>query len=371
MRRRILVVIGTRPEAIKLAPLVRALRNEAWAECRVLATSQHRQMQDQMLAFFELRPDRDLDLMRPGQSLADLASRMIGAMDPVLAEENPDLVIGQGDTTTVMVAALCAFYRRIRFAHVEAGLRTGHKWRPFPEEANRSIVSRLADLHFAPTEGARRNLLAEGIAGEGVHVVGNTVIDALLWTAGRVDAGKFAPPAGRKLLLVTAHRRENIGAPLERICHALRMLADRPDVAVLYPVHPNPEVRPTVRRMLGDHPRITRCEPLDYPDMVAAMQAATLILTDSGGLQEEAPALGKPVLVLRDQTDRPETVAAGAAWLVGSNHARIVSAANRFLDAPAPWVAPTGGIYGDGRSAEGIVRVLHQYLNRNEQGVVD
>ena len=367
MKRRILVVIGTRPDAIKLAPIVRALRAESWAECRVLATSQHRQMQDQMLAFFGVQADRDLDLMQPGQSLADLTARMISALDPVLAEERPDLVIGQGDTTTVMVAALCALYRRIRFAHVEAGLRTGDKWRPYPEEANRSIVSRLADLHFAPTAGARRNLLAEGIADERVHVVGNTVIDALLWTAGRVDVAKFAPPPGRKLLLVTAHRRENFDAPLERICGALRVLADRPDVAVLYPIHPNPQVRPLVERLLGDHPWITLCEPLDYPDMVAAMQAATLILTDSGGIQEEASALGKPVLVLREETDRPEAVAAGAAWLVGADHERIVGAAQRFLDAPAAWVAPPGTLYGDGRSAQAIVRVLYDALQRDDQ----
>ena len=362
MKRRILVVIGTRPEAIKLAPIVQALRAEPWAECRVLATSQHRQMQDQMLAFFGLQADRDLDLMRPWQSLADLSARMIRAMDPVLAAESPDLVVGQGDTTTVMVAALCAFYRRIRFAHVEAGLRTGDKWRPFPEEANRSIVSRLADLHFAPTAQARRNLLAEGIADDRVHVVGNTVIDALLWTAGRVDASKYAPPAGRKLLLVTAHRRENLGAPLERICGALRVLADRPDAQVLYPVHPNPQVRPLVERLLGNHPRITLCDPLDYPDMVAAMQAATLILTDSGGIQEEAPSLGKPVLVLREETDRPEAVAAGAAWLVGADQHRIVAAAQRFLDAQSPWVAPIGALYGDGHSAQAIVGVLHRLL---------
>ena len=371
MKRRLLVVIGTRPEAIKLAPVVHALRAEPWAQCRVLVTAQHRQMLDQMLAFFQLRPDRDLDLMLPGQSLADLTARMVSAMDPVLAEESPELVIGQGDTTTVMVAALCAFYRRIRFAHVEAGLRTGDKWRPFPEEANRSIVSRLADLHFAPTDVARQNLLREGVAGDRVHLVGNTVIDALQWASGRVDASKFAPPPGCKLLLVTAHRRENVGAPLARICTALRALADRPDVEILYPVHPNPQVRPMVERLLGGQPRVRLCEPLDYPDMVAAMQAATLLQTDSGGIQEEASSLGKPVLVLREATDRPEAVAAGAAWLVGADHERIVNAANGFLDAPAPWVAPTGALYGDGHSAQAIVGVLHRLLHRGNQGLVD
>ena len=364
MKRRILVVIGTRPEAIKLAPLVRALRGEAWVECRVLATSQHRQMQDQMLEFFEVRPDRDLDLMRPGQSLADLSARMIAAMDPVLAVERPDIVIAQGDTTTAMVAALCAFYQRVRFAHVEAGLRTGDKWRPFPEEGNRAIIGRLADLHFAPTAKARQNLLAEGVPAGGVHVVGNTVIDALLWTAGRVGVSRFQPAPGRKLVLVTAHRRENFGAPLERICQGLRTLADRPDVEILYPIHPNPNVRPAVERLLGNHSRITLCDPLDYPEMVAAMQACTLILTDSGGIQEEAPSLGKPVLVLRNETDRPEAVAAGTAWLVGADRERIVTAATRLLDDPRSWQGTTQNPYGDGRSAQMIVAILRGLLER-------
>lgn len=364
MKRRILVVVGTRPEAVKMAPVVHALRAEPWAECRVLATAQHRQMLDQILGFFGVQPDRDLDLMRPDQTLADLTARMLAAVDPVLVDEHPDLVLAQGDTTTVMVAALASFYRRIRFGHVEAGLRTGDKWQPFPEESNRAIVGRLADVHFAPTEQARQNLLREQVPAANVHTVGNTVIDALLWTASRVDATKFRPEPGRRLVLVTAHRRENFGAPFEEVCRGLRAVADRPDVQMLYPVHPNPNVRGVVERMLAGHPRIRLCEPLDYPDMVAAMHACTLILTDSGGVQEEAPSLGKPVLVLRNETERPEGVAAGAARLVGPHADRIVAAATELLDVPAAYraMATVKNPYGDGRSATAIAGVLRQLL---------
>ncbi len=358
--KRILVVVGTRPEAVKMAPVVHALQREPWAECRVLATAQHRQMLDQIFAFFGIRPDRDLDLMRHDQSLADLTARMISALDPVLAEERPDWVLAQGDTTTVMVAALCSFYRRIRFAHVEAGLRTGDKWQPFPEESNRAIVGRLADLHFAPTARARDNLLRENVPEDAVHVVGNTVIDALLWTAERVDATKFAPPPGKRLVLVTAHRRENFGAPFESLCRGLRAVAARGDVQLLYPVHPNPNVRGVVERMLAGQPNVRLCEPLDYPDMVAAMKACSLILTDSGGVQEEAPSLGKPVLVLRHETERPEGVAAGAARLVGPDEARIVAAANELLDDAAAHraMATVVNPYGDGTSSAAIARIL-------------
>lgn len=364
MKRRILVVIGTRPEAVKLAPVVHALRQQPWAECRVLATAQHRQMLDQILGFFEVVPDRDLDLMRPDQSLADLTARMIAAMDPVLQDEHPDFVLAQGDTTTVMVAALCSFYRRIPFGHVEAGLRTGDKWQPFPEEGNRAIVGRLADLHFAPTEHSRQNLLRENVAPASVHVVGNNVIDALLWARDRVDPAAFRPPAGKRLVLVTAHRRENFGAPFESICRGLRAIANRSDVQLLYPVHPNPNVRAVVDRSLAGHPNIRLCDPLDYPDMVAAMQACTLILTDSGGVQEEAPSLGKPVLVLRHETERPEGVAAGAARLVGPDCDRIVAVATELLDDPAAYraMATVGNPYGDGRSSRAIVRILGERL---------
>ena len=362
--KRILVIIGTRPEAIKLAPLVHALRAEPWAQCRVLVTAQHRQLLDQMLAFFDLRPDRDLDLMQPGQSAAELAASMIKALDPVLGNEQPDFVVAQGDTTTAMVAALCAYYRRIPFGHVEAGLRTGDKWRPFPEEGHRAMVATLADLHFAPTEAARQNLLREGIAAARVHLVGNTVVDALLWTARRVDAARFVPRSGKKLVLVTAHRRENFGAPFARVCAGLVAIARRPDVELLYPVHPNPRVRDPAYAALSGCANIILCEPLDYPDMVAAMMASTLILTDSGGIQEEAPSLGKPVLIMRDHTERPEGVAAGIAQVVGTDAARIATAAGAILDRAV--AADTAMVhhnpYGDGNSAGAIVRVLRATL---------
>lgn len=358
--RRILAVVGTRPEAVKMAPVVHALRRRSWCEARVLATAQHREMLDQILRFFDVLPDRDLDLMRPGQELADLTARMITALDRALVAERPDMVLAQGDTTTVMVAGLCAFYRQVPFGHVEAGLRTGNLQNPFPEEMNRVLVGRLARLHFAPTAGARDNLLREGIDPATVHVTGNTVIDALLWTADRVDPEPFRPPAGKRLILVTAHRRENFGAPFAAVCRALRALADRPDVTLLYPVHPNPNVHEVAHRMLGDHPSVRLVAPLDYPQMVAAMRACDLILTDSGGVQEEAPSLHKPVLVLRTTTERPEGVDAGAARLVGTDAGRIVAEATRLLDDGSARAAMTGvaNPYGDGRAAERIADLV-------------
>ncbi|MEO6595659.1 MAG: UDP-N-acetylglucosamine 2-epimerase (non-hydrolyzing) [Planctomycetota bacterium] len=361
---RILVVAGTRPEAVKLAPVVHALQREPWAAVRVLATAQHRQLLDQIHAFFGIIPDRDLDLMRPDQSLADLTARMVAAMDPVLADERPALVLAQGDTTTVMVTALCCFYRRIAFGHVEAGLRTGDLNNPFPEELNRVLVGRMAALHFAPTDGARQNLLREGVAPQAIQVTGNTVIDALLWAAERVDTAPFRPAPGKRLVLVTAHRRENFGAPFEQVCAALRQIADRGDVELLYPVHPNPNVRDVAHRVLGEHPAIRLVDPLDYPMMVAAMRACTLILTDSGGVQEEAPSLGKPVLVLRTTTERPEGVTAGAAKLVGTDRARIVSEANRLLDDASAYAAMATVVnpYGDGRASARIVAQCRAFL---------
>lgn len=362
-RKRILVAVGTRPEAVKMAPVVHALRRQPWAEARVLATAQHRQLLDQIHAFFGITPERDLDLMRPDQSLADLTARMLAALDPVLAEERPDLVLAQGDTTTVMVTALACFYRRIPFGHVEAGLRTGDLQNPFPEELNRVLVGRMARLHFAPTRGAADNLAREGIT-QHVHVTGNTVIDALLWAAERVDTAPFAPPAGKRLVLVTAHRRENFGAPFEHVCAALRTIADRGDVQLLYPVHPNPNVRDVAHRVLGDHPAIRLTSPLDYPDMVAAMRACHLILTDSGGVQEEAPSLARPVLVLRTTTERPEGVTAGAARLVGTDRAAIVREADRLLDDPAAYaaMAKVENPYGDGRAAERIAALCGTFV---------
>ena len=362
--KRILIAVGTRPEAVKMAPVVLALKSQPWADVRVLATAQHRQMLDQIHAFFGIVPDRDLDMMRPNQTLSDLTARMIVAMDPVLAEEAPDLVLAQGDTTSVMVTALASFYRKIPFGHVEAGLRTGDVRNPFPEEMNRVLIGRMAELHFAPTEGSAANLRKEGLT-DGVHVTGNTVIDALLWAAERVDTAPFLPPTGKKLVLVTAHRRENHGEPLENVCAALRDIADRGDVKILYPVHPNPNVRNVAHRVLSNHDAIELVDPLDYPKMVAAMHACTLILTDSGGVQEEAPSLGKPVLVLRTTTERPEGVTAGAARLVGTDRATIVTAANELLDDAAAYsaMAKVESPYGDGRAAHRIAELCGAFVN--------
>ena len=366
MTARLLVVVGTRPEAIKLAPVVQALQASPWAACRVLATGQHREMLGQALGHFGIAPDRDLGLMRPGQTPAELAARLLAALDPVLADERPDGVLVQGDTSTAFASALACYYRRIPLAHVEAGLRTFDKWRPFPEEGHRGLVARLADLHFAPTQEAGANLLAEGVPAARIHVVGNTVVDALRWTAARVDAHRWRPPAGRRLLLATAHRRESIGAPLAQICRALRALAARPDVQLLLPLHPNPAVRAIVEPALRGLPQLRLCEPLDYPDLVAALQAASLVLTDSGGLQEEAAALGRPVLVLRGETDRPEGVRTGAARIAGTDAARIEGLAAALLDDPAALAAMAAAPnpYGEGRSAAAIAAVLQRCWGR-------
>ncbi|MSR38889.1 MAG: UDP-N-acetylglucosamine 2-epimerase (non-hydrolyzing) [Planctomycetes bacterium] len=354
---RVLAVIGTRPEAVKLAPVVHAFWQRPEVELRVLATAQHRAMLDQTLAFFGIRPDRDLNAMRPDQSLAELTAQLLLLLDPALKEEAPALVLAQGDTTTVMVVAMCCSYRDIPFAHVEAGLRSGDLRRPFPEEQNRMFAARVAALNFAPTKCAADNLLREGVRPESVQITGNTVIDALQWTLARVAVSKFQVPQGQRLVLVTAHRRENFGAPFDQLCIALRRLADRADVRILYPLHPNPNVRQAAKLALGDHAHIKLVEPLDYPDMVAAMQACDLILTDSGGVQEEAPSLGKPVLLLRDVTERPEGVLAGAVRLVGTDPERIVREAVRLLDDQASYaaMAVVRNPYGDGRAALRIV----------------
>jgi UDP-N-acetylglucosamine 2-epimerase (non-hydrolysing) len=359
----VLCVVGTRPEAVKMAPVILALRREPWARVRVLATAQHRHMLDQVLGLFEIAPDVDLDLMRPDQHLAALTARMIAALDESLGREQPDVVLAQGDTTTVLATGLACFYRRIPFGHVEAGLRTGDLANPFPEEMNRAVASRLARFHFAPTAAARSNLLREGIPDAAIHVTGNTVIDALLEVAERDVPIGPALDAAKRLILVTAHRRESFGAPLREAFGALRTLADRnPDVQVLYPVHLNPNVSGPAREILGGHPRIVLCGPLEYAPFVSAMKRSFLILTDSGGVQEEAPALGKPVLVLRDETERPEAVAEGVVALVGTSEERILDAAQRLLDDPRAYAAMARGVspYGDGRAAGRIVAVLRE-----------
>lgn len=358
----IVCVVGTRPEAVKMAPVILALQREPWAQVRVLATGQHRQMLDQVLQAFGIQADIDLDLMQPNQDLTGLTSRMLTAIDRVLKDEQPFAVLAQGDTTTVMVAALASFYLNIPFGHVEAGLRTGDMRRPFPEEMNRVLAGRLARWHFAPTESSRANLLREGIDASQVYVTGNTVIDALHTVAARTPASEEKP--GRRLVLVTAHRRESFGDPLVEALRAIRELVERnPDVDVLYPVHRNPNVVGPVDQILGGHPRIRLTEPLDYVPFVAAMKSAHLILTDSGGVQEEAPALGKPVLVMRAETERPEAVSAGVVKLVGTDGARILAEAQRLLDDASAYREMAKGVspYGDGHAAGRIVDVLRQY----------
>ncbi len=363
---RILISVGTRPEAVKMAPVIRELSSRAFADVRVLATAQHREMLDQIFEFFSIRADIDLDLMRPDQSLAELTSRMVAAVDRVLDRERPDAVLAQGDTTTVMVTGLCCFYRRCAFGHVEAGLRTKDPYSPFPEEMNRRLVGRMASWHFSPTERAASNLRAEGVDPARIHVTGNTVIDALLDAAARVDERPFRPGEGRRLLLVTAHRRENFGAPFASVFRALRRLADRGDVEILYPVHPNPRVKGPAESVLGGHPRIRLRPPMDYAEFLAAMKASDLILTDSGGVQEEAPSLGKPILVLRGNTERPEGVDAGTAKLVGTDEEAIVREASRLLDEESAYVEMARAVnpYGDGKAAGRIADVLAEALER-------
>ena len=369
-RRKILCVIGTRPEAIKMAPVVAALRaHPSRFAVTVLATAQHREMLDQVLRNFAIRPDIDLDMMTAGQSLPELTARLLPALDRVLAERAPDFVLAQGDTTTVLVAALAAFYRQIPFGHVEAGLRTHDRMSPFPEEINRTLVGRLATRHFAPTESAATNLRREGVATDAILVTGNTVIDALFHTVAQLAISPpelpFSIEPERRMVLVTAHRRENFGAPFERILGALATLAhSHPDIELVYPVHPNPNVREPAHRILAGRDRIHLVEPLDYAGFVAAMQQSHLIISDSGGVQEEAPALAKPVLVLRDVTERPEAVAAGVVRVVGTDTETILREAGRLLSDPAAYAAMATGVspYGDGKAAQRIADSLARDL---------
>jgi UDP-N-acetylglucosamine 2-epimerase (non-hydrolysing) len=366
----ILCVIGTRPEAIKMAPVVAALRRRAGLRPRVLLTGQHRHLLDQSLATFGIRGDADLDVMRPNQTLSGLTARILEALDPVLEQDPPALVLAQGDTTTVMAASIACFHRNVPFGHVEAGLRTGDLRYPFPEEFNRIVAGRVAALNFAPTEGARQALLREGIAESTIHVTGNTVIDALLEVAGRSAAPSVPLPEGGRLMLMTMHRRENFGAPAGAVLEAVRDLcAAFPDLTVLYPVHPNPNVRNPAEAALGGHPQVRLTDPLNYEDLVAALKRATLVLTDSGGLQEEAPALGKPVLVLRNETERPEAVTLGVARLIGTDRARVVAEVSRLLTDPAAYEEMAKGVspYGDGRAAERIAALVARHVGLTAQ----
>lgn len=362
----ILVVLGTRPEAVKMAPVIRALRSHpARPTVQLCLTAQHRDLLDQALRLFELPVDFDLDLMRHGQSLSDLTNAVLSGLEPILASARPDLVLVHGDTTTSFAAALAAFYQKIPAAHVEAGLRTHDPARPYPEELNRRMTDALCRHHFAPTEGARENLLRENIDSARILVTGNTVIDALLYAAARPfsfsDSRLEALGKERDLILVTAHRRESFGAPFAEICRALRTLvANDLGVEIAYPVHPNPNVRAAAHELLGNRDRIHLLEPLEYLPFVHLMKRARLILTDSGGIQEEAPSLGVPVLVLRDVTERPEAVAAGTARLVGTNHDVIVSAVGEMLRDHAARAAMVarGNPFGDGRAGERIADYL-------------
>ena len=363
----IAVVFGTRPEAIKLAPLIRRLEQDpARFHPLTIVTAQHREMLDQVLELFAIRPAHDLDILRPRQTLAEIASRAIQGLDRVLAERRPDWVVVQGDTSTTFAAALAAFYHKIPVAHVEAGLRTHQKHYPFPEEINRHLTTVLTDAHFAPTAAARANLLAEGVADERIWITGNTVIDALQDVLGwdrpcRNPVLERVAREGGRLILVTSHRRENQGAPQERICAALLDLAARfPDVQIVFPVHLSPAVRDTVMPRLREQTRIHLLDPIDYLETLHFMKAAHLILTDSGGIQEEAPAFGRPVLVLRDTTERPEGIDAGTVRLVGTERESIVAAASELLADPSAYrrMAEAVNPYGDGRACARILQAL-------------
>ena len=357
-------VVGTRPEAVKMAPVILRLRRVDAIRTRVVTTGQHRELLDQALDDFGIRPDRDLDLMHPGQTLGEATGRAIAALDAALAAERPALVLAQGDTTTVVAAALASFYRQVPFGHVEAGLRTGQADRPFPEEKNRVVAGHLASLHFAPTPRARLNLLREGINPATIHVTGNTAIDSLRWTADRATPLPVEPATDR-FLLVTAHRRESFGAPLAEVCDAIRTLVSAdPSLSVVFPVHPNPAVRLAVAAELGDVPRVRLLGPVPYPGFIALMRSSFAILTDSGGVQEEGPSLGKPVLVLRDETERPEAVAAGTVQLVGPHRAAIVAAVRALVEHPELRHRFSRAInpYGDGHAAERITRLVLERL---------
>jgi UDP-N-acetylglucosamine 2-epimerase (non-hydrolysing) len=368
---RILSIAGTRPEAIKMAPMIRRLAADPRFESRVCVTGQHRQMLDSVLQAFAIRPDHDLNIMRPNQKLADIAAATLTGLTPILEEYRPQWVLVQGDTTTTLAASIAAFYCQVSVGHIEAGLRTGNLRAPWPEEGNRKLTTAIAQLHFAPTATSRANLLAEGVRADTIHVTGNTVIDALLMTRQRMNAdtalsaalaAQFPMLEGeRRMVLVTGHRRENFGAGFENICRALATLARQfPDVLVLYPVHLNPNVREPVFRILKDVPNVQLIEPVDYIPFVYLMYRSTFIITDSGGVQEEAPSLGKPVLVMREVTERPEAVEAGTVRLVGTDPARIVDEATRLLTDRAAYQQMSRAInpYGDGFACERIADIL-------------
>lgn len=366
---RILVTFGTRPEAIKMFPVVFALREAGCFDVKVVVTAQHRELLDSVLALAGLRPDLDLDLMQPSQSLDALSARILTRFGEALDALKPDRVLVHGDTLTTMMATLACYFRRIPVGHIEAGLRSGNIYSPWPEEVNRKVTGAIADLHFAPTETAAAALRAENVASGAIHVTGNTVIDALMFARAKVSADPLLAPvvaplqkrfAGKRIIAVTAHRRENFGAGMQGIAGALQTLAKRDDVAIIYPLHPNPNVADVMRPALSGNDNIALIDPLDYLDFVAMMAACDIVLTDSGGIQEEAPSLGKPVLVMRDTTERPEGVAAGTAKLVGADAAVIVAETTRLLDEPGAYerMARAHNPYGDGTASHRIAAIL-------------
>lgn len=369
MAARILVIFGTRPEAIKLFPLIHVLRAMPEVETRVCVTAQHRGMLDQVLQISGIVPDIDLDLMRPGQTLDELTARLLVEIGQVIDREQPDRVVVQGDTATAMAGALAAYYRKVPVAHVEAGLRSHDIYHPWPEEVNRKIVGAIADLHFAPTETAAAALRAENVAADRIFVTGNTVIDALHATEARIAADPalttdidavIARFAGRRIIAVTTHRRENFGDGMQAIARAVNGIAERPDVAVIFPVHPNPQVREPMQALLAARDNVAIIDPLDYPQFVRLLSKCHLVLTDSGGVQEEAPAFGKPVLVMRDTTERPEGVVAGTARLVGTDEKRILTELVLLLSDPAAYSAMSRAHnpFGDGKASRRIARIM-------------
>ncbi|HEX7819359.1 MAG TPA: UDP-N-acetylglucosamine 2-epimerase (non-hydrolyzing) [Sphingobium sp.] len=368
-KQKVIIVFGTRPEAIKMFPVVHALRAQPGVETRVIVTAQHRELLDQVLEISRIVPDIDLDVMEPDQTLDGLTAKLIVELGRAFDAEKPDRVVVHGDTLTTMVASLAAYYRKIPVAHVEAGLRSGDIHHPWPEEVNRRVVACIADMNFAPTEAAADALRAESRAEEGIHVTGNTVIDALLATRARIAgepelAARFlaiaAPFAGKRVIAVTSHRRENFDGGMAAIAGAIRDIAGRPDVAVIFPVHPNPNVRAVMDEALAGLPNVAMIDPLDYPNFVALLDRCEIVLTDSGGVQEEAPSLGKPVLVMRETTERPEGVLAGTARLVGTDRARIVAELTTLLDDPDAYdaMARAHNPFGDGHAAERIAGVI-------------
>lgn len=370
-----MAVFGTRPEAIKMAPLIRMLKDTPQTDCVVCVTAQHREMLDSVLGLFDIKPDYDLDIMKPRQTLSDITSRVLSGLEPIIAGENPDILLVHGDTTTTLSAALAAFYQKVKIGHVEAGLRTHNKYFPYPEEINRRLTGGLADLHFAPTPTSRANLLAEGVGPESIFVTGNTVIDALKTTV--KPAYTFNEPAlnridytHEKVVLLTAHRRENWGRPIAEVCRAVkRLVQEKSEVKVVYPVHYNPAVRDVVYPILSGAPNVLLLDPLDTADMHNLMARCYMVMTDSGGLQEEAPSLGRPVLVLREVTERPEAVEAGTVKIVGTAEETVYAEATCLLEDSLAYrrMAEAVNPYGDGRASERIVAAIlyHFGLTKN------